>query len=240
MPEKTHREVKQPQISARALADFMAASETAKRTIVRGCKYQSRARVVQHTEAKLAVGKFLRSGAADTAPLAAKAAELKARLSDTDFDRDLFDHNADYINRFVAVFGKIDLPDAERMPPGPVLTTMINGVKVTTELHLRLRRLTKTNKIRSGAAMLRYAKGKPLSEAIADWQAAFLFGWLTSLGSDDGSEPERPLCLTIDAQSGHVHPAPGDAMRRYKHMMAACETIAERWPNIAPPPGAGL
>ncbi len=47
---KTHREVKSPQVNARYLADFMAASEVAKRSIIRGCKYQSIARVVQHDE----------------------------------------------------------------------------------------------------------------------------------------------------------------------------------------------
>src|SRR6266700_3165515 len=101
-PEKTHRLVKDPQISARYLADYMAASEQAKRTIVRKCKYQAIARVVQHDEAKAAVSQFMRGGEGDIGALTDKAQSLRDRLADDDFDRDLYDHNADYIDRFAA------------------------------------------------------------------------------------------------------------------------------------------
>ena len=43
---KTHNVLKSPKISLRYLADYMAASEKARRTIIRGCKYQPIARVV--------------------------------------------------------------------------------------------------------------------------------------------------------------------------------------------------
>src|SRR4051794_5504240 len=105
--QKTHREVKKPQISGRALADYMDASEQARRTIVRSCKYQPIARVVQHDEAKVAVSKFIRDGKDDVVTLKGKAQELRDRLADSDFDRDLFDHNADYIERFATVSIKL-------------------------------------------------------------------------------------------------------------------------------------
>jgi hypothetical protein len=40
MPEvkKTHTEIKKPSINVRFLADYMAASEQSKRTVLRGCK----------------------------------------------------------------------------------------------------------------------------------------------------------------------------------------------------------
>jgi hypothetical protein len=108
MPEpKTHREVKDPQISLRALADFMPSSELVRRTIIRSCKYQAIARVVQHDEAKLAIGRFIRSGKADGAALKAEAQKLRDRMADSDFDRDVFDHNADYIDRFAKIEGQI-------------------------------------------------------------------------------------------------------------------------------------
>ena len=50
--KQTHRLVKNPQISARHLADYMAATDIRKRSILVGCKYQTLARVVQHNEAK--------------------------------------------------------------------------------------------------------------------------------------------------------------------------------------------
>lgn len=241
MPEhRTHREVKNPRMSARTLADYMPASERARRTIVRNCKYPATARVIQHDEAKLAVAKFIRAAAADTKVLADEAKRLRERMADSDFDRDLFDHNADYIARFVEVLPELDLPKAERHAPGQVPPIEMHGVKVAVELHFRLRRLTRTNKVRTGGGMLRYAKRKPLAEDVAAWQSAFLFGYLGDCDPDGAEEPEHELCLTLDAWSGACHAAPTDSMRRYQNMRAACATIAERWPNVEPPPGAVL
>jgi hypothetical protein len=35
-------------------------------------------------------------------------------------------------------------------------------------------------------------------------------------------------------------PAPGSAITMFANMKAACQTIAERWPNVPPPKGAIL
>ena len=238
LPAKTHREVRNPQISARFLADYMAASETAKRTVVRGCKYQPIARVVQHDEAKLAVARFIRSGHSDIAVLGHEAQTLRDRMADSEFDRDVLDHNADYIDRFASVASSLVLPSADLLVPGKAHAIELNGVRIPVEIHFRLRRVTQTNRVRVGAAMLRYAKGKALAPAVGEWQSAFLLGYLNLTEPDDSVEPERKLCLTIDAYSGVSHSAPSDSVRRFQNMKAACATIAERWPAIAPPLGA--
>jgi len=162
------------------------------------------------------------------------------RTVDSPFDRDLFDHNADYIDRFAKVFPNFDLPDAELLPPGNAPAVHINGVKVTSEIHFRLRRLTKTNEVRVGAGMLRYAKGKTLPPAVGEWQSAYLLGYLHATNDNEDEQPEDRLCITVDAQNGATHEAPGNSVTRMKNMMAACETIAERWPAIKPPKGAVL
>ena len=77
-------------------------------------------------------------------------------MADSDFDRDLLDHNADYIDRFAAIFP--DLIFLRLSSSGKALPIELNGVKVTTEMQFRLRRLTKTNKIRVGGAAFRYLK----------------------------------------------------------------------------------
>ncbi len=218
----------------------MAGSHRAQRSIVRNCKFQPIARVVQHDEAKAIVAKVIRDGEGGIAALKAKAQELRIRLADSEFERDLYDHNADYIDRFAAVLDGLALPDAQRLPPGNVQSTKIKGVKVTLDLQFRLRRLTKTNKVRVGGGMLRYAKGKPLAPTVAEWQSAFLFGYLNSSPPEEGATAEQKLCLTVDAYSGQAFGAPGDSASRYKNMSAVCETIAEWWPNIPPPPNAIL
>lgn len=240
MEKKTHREVKNPQITARFLADYMAASEQAKRTIVRDCKYRPIARLLQHDEAKIAVAKHIRSGGDDTTALSDAAQKLRDRIADDSFERSLYDSNADYIDRFAKVSGDLVLPDAELLVPGKGVALSMADVKVTSEIHFRLRRLTKTNKVRVGAAMLRYGKNKALSPDVAEWQSAFLFGLLGVVPPEDGAQAEHKLCLTVDAYAGKAYEAPTNAAQRFKNMEAACASIAERWPNIKPPPNAVL
>ena len=129
------------------------------------------------------------------------------------------------------------MPEAEILQPDAAEPLVLHGVKVSVELQFRLRRLTKSNKVKVGGGMLRYAKGKALENEIAAWQSSFLFGFLTrsAVGTD---EPEQKLCITIDSYSGVAHPAPTDATRRFNNMVSACATIAERWPAIQPPPNA--
>lgn len=242
MPDvkKTHRLVKAPQISSRYLADYMASSEMGKRNILTACKYQAIARVVQHDEAKRTISKFFRSENPAIADLTEAAKSLRAKLADSEFDRDVFDHNADYLDRFAKVVPLVELPDHEILAPGQTPKIEIGGVNVSTELLFRFRRVTKTNKVKTGAACIRYAKGKALKPEIGSWQSAFLLAYLAQTNVEAGAEPEGKLCVTIDAYSGATFYAPGDSVMRFKNMQAACVAIAERWDNIKPPPNAVL
>jgi hypothetical protein len=216
----------------------MAATERGKRRIVLNSKYRPIGTIIQHTEAVSAVSKFVRGGL-DVSWLLERADEIRNRMADDDFDRDLFDHNADYIARFAEVVAILNLPkNAEVIVPGPRETVDVQGVAVTVGLHFRLRRVTKTNKVEEGAGMFRYAKGKTLAPEAGSYQAAFLLGHLKDQSMDQNIFPNRGLCLTVDAQAGYCHTAPGNSVTRYHNMRAACESIAERWPNVKPPDGA--
>ncbi|WP_120014066.1 hypothetical protein [Mesorhizobium waimense] len=243
MPDlkKTHRLIKTPQFSSRYLADYMAATEFGKRNILTASKYQAIARVVQHDEATQTISKFFRSENPTIEHLTVAAKKLRDRMADLDFDRDLFDHNADYLDRFAKVVHLVELPtDADILAPGQSPKIEIGGVKVGTDLQFRLRRITKTNKIKIGAAVFRYSKGKALKPEIGAWQSAFLLAYLRETALEVGAEPEAKLCLTLDMYSGQAYPAPTGSVSRYKNMQAACVAISERWDNIKPPANAIL
>ena len=235
---KTHRLIAKPKISARFLADFMDASELGSRKIIRDCKFRPIARVVQHDRAKTIVGAYLRGRVHDPEILVEKAQSLRDMIASDDFEREVLDHNVDYVQRFADVAPDLALPPAEISVAGPCPALAINGTTVTVDLCFRMRRTTRTNKIRVGAGTLRYAKRKALSPEIGAWQSSFLFGYLQHDAQQDNAEPEHKLCLTLDAYAGVAYAAPGDAIRRFKNMEGACASIAERWPNVAPPPNA--
>ncbi|MEL7480089.1 MAG: hypothetical protein AAGJ29_00870 [Pseudomonadota bacterium] len=239
-PKKTHREVKNPTISSRYLADFMAASQQRKRTIIRDCKYRSIARMMQHKHARERISRFISSPELNLAWLQEQADDLREAIADDDFDRSVLDNNADYIDRFIKMQPNLILPDADYKWSPENEFTQINGVKINTDILFKAQRVTKTNKVRVGAGTIRYAKGKPLGAEVAEWQSAFMFGLCKDGASDGGATAEEKLCLTVCAQSGIAHPAPSDSTKRFNNMKAACATIAERWPNIQPPPNAVL
>jgi hypothetical protein len=82
---------------------------------------------------------------------------------------------------------------------------------------------------------LRYAKGEELDASTAEWQTPGLFDFLKMIYPLEEAEAERKLCVVVDAYTGKIHTAPGNAVYRFNEMKAACADIAERWPAIAPP-----
>ena len=243
--EKTHLHHDRPRIAARALADYMAASEVSRRTIVRNSKYEPLLHVAHHDEARAVVAKFIADRDTDLSWLAEEAQRIRDRAAAAaaeGFQRDLAERNAAYVERFAKVWPGVAMPKAEILPAGEAPPLDLHGVEVAVELHFRLRRAApRGNKLRTGAGTLRYSKNRPLPRPVGEWQSAFLLGYLRALGpAAPDEEPDGKLCLVLDAQSGALHAAPGDAVRRFGQMAAACASIAERWPNIAPPAGAVL
>jgi hypothetical protein len=238
-PFRTHAETATPQIDIRHLADYMAASRQSQRRVVRDCKYRRIARVIQHTEARTIIYNYIRSGEADPQKLLDRAAFVREKLADDDFESETNDHNADYIERFAASQITVVLPRAEISPRRDITPIDINGLSVRFGHHLFLHRTTTTNKQRIGA-VLRYAKGEILAIDVAEWQAAGMFGFLRMVYEAEAAEPERKLCIVLDAYAGKTHLAPGNSVYRFNEMKAACADIAERWPAIKPPKNAIL
>lgn len=238
MEQKTHREVPKPEISVRHLADFMAASERSRRTIVEGCKYRPIARLVQHREATVAISGAIQKGSLTSQDLKAKADFIRSKLASDDFEALTNEVNADYVETFSEVVASIKLPNAEVLPGKVYPPFKISGVKVRFSPNLLLRRIDRSNKQRRGAFMLRYAKGKALASVVGGYQSAAAFGLLKDYDSEEGADVDKSICVTLDAFTGQLYPAPGSALTMFANMKAACQTIAERWPNIKPPNGA--
>lgn len=239
--KKTHKEVKTPQISLPQLADYMAASEQRQRSIAQDCKYRSTARIVQHADARIVVTNHILSGVEGVDGLQDKADAIRNKITDTDFEADLNDHSADYVEHFADIFPVVQLPKgAELSAPPTMAALMLHGVKVTFAPQIMLKRITKTNKVRTGALMLRYAKGKALNPTVANYQTAGIYGYMATLNAANMAEAERALCLVLDAHTGTCHSAPGNAVYLFKNMSAACATIGEWWPGIKPPKTAVL
>ena len=234
----THRHVKTPTVNGRYLSDYMEASERARRTILRGCKYPPIAKLLQHDIAKNFISKMLRGDSPTSDKLSQEATRLKAMMADTPFDRELLDVNADFLAAYAKVFQTGKLPLEGASAPPSRLKVKLSGVTVNPDVRVSLRRVTKANKVKTGYLTIRYAKGKPLDQSVGMWQSAMLLAVRKMQDQGTEFEAESALCCTLDAVTGELISAPGDAVTRFKNMEAACATIFGGWANIEPPDGA--
>ena len=227
-------------MAVRFLADYMTSSERKKRALIVAAKYRPIVRMLQHREAKITIANALTKGVATKAHLKERADFVRRKLATDDFDALTNEANADYLESFSQVAEALDLPGVEFLPGKTYSLGAVNGLKVPFGTSVTLRRTTKQNKVKVGALMLRYAKGKELLPLRGEYQAAAIFGFLRSCGKEDGAEVDKDLCITLDAYSGKLHCAPGCAITYIKNPEAACATIADAWPNVKPPKGAVL
>jgi hypothetical protein len=128
----------------------------------------------------------------------------------------------------------------EFLPGKTYAVAPINGLKVPFRTNLTLRRVTKTNKVRVGGMMFRYAKDKPLGQITADYQSATILGLLRDCAIEEGAELSPDMCMTLCGVTSSAHPAPSNAVTRFNNTKAAAATIADAWPNVKAPKGAVL
>ena len=239
MADATHTERKSCELRVRELADYMAASQQRRRTVLRDIKYRPIARTLQHKEARTFLSNWLREGHGDASALDRQAERLRARMSTSDFEASQNNLSADYIEAFTAAFPTMGIPSCE-MHPATKGTITLQGTRIVFNPDVLVTRTTKQNTRKLGAVFLRYSKGKELDEEAALFQSSFAFGYLTQAPFEEEAEPERKLCMTIDGLSGRRNEAPGNAVYRFKEMTATCADIASLWSGIQPPAGAVL
>lgn len=239
-PKKTHVERKSPRISLARLADYMAASEQGKRSIAITCKYQPIGRLIQYNDAKAILSNYIRSENRRIEDLSEKLQVLKNKICESDFEKDVRDHNADCIARFISLHDEYDFKDYSYLKAVKFLAYELNGMPVSVMPDVLIARTTRQNKEKIGALMIRYSKGRPLNSDVAAHQSAFLYEYFRQPQFHQHGESEKKLCITLDTYAAQPHEAPGNATYLFKEMAATCASLVERWPNIKPPKNAIL
>lgn len=130
MEKKTHRAVVKPEIPVQYLADYMAASDQARRSIVQKSKYKSLARLFQHQIARKTISDHILDGNPLPGDLHDKAEDVRNLLADTEFDGLLHGYNADFVDAFASVSVQFDFSGFEIVAPGQAENPTYNGTLV--------------------------------------------------------------------------------------------------------------
>ena len=237
----THTVLDTPRISARRLAEYMAASPIRQRTLIRDTKYRSVDPEISYDPGFQILGDMLAEGPLVTSALRDAAEDFHDRMDVRGIrERIAYDLIGDMFEWLAEERPDFGIPDVERFDDsrawGRGGEFEVEGVVIDPEVYFRLRK-AKRNAAAVGCVTLRYSKSGPTDETVAEWQSALLYGYLLDTVDEEetGLRPDPDLCIVLDLRTGIAHPAPGRAKTLFKQMQAACATIAERWPNIAPP-----
>ena len=235
--QKTHTLRQNPGMSIRMLADYMAASEQAKRSILTKCKFAPKAAIIQHRDAQESISDRLSRAGARDEDIEIRIETLRSGLQATPFEVEVAEHNADYLDRFLQNPASVPLKAQEIFKGDRLQALMVEGVSISCTPHIVLKRVNRRNTPKIGLGFFRYSKGRSLPKETADWQNAIAFGYLkTKLeqGLAD-TDPERDLCVVLDIWGGRTHAAPGNSVYRFNEVKAVCAGIGQRWGQIPPP-----
>lgn len=144
-PKKTHTLRPNPGMSVRMLADYMTASEQARRTLLTRSKYMPIAPTIQHDAARESISAHLSSGGGGTDNIEQRIEILKRGLQGSPFEIDKAENNADYLQKYLETQPAVP-PKTQQVTAGDRMPALeIEGFVLRCTPHLVLRRVNRRN-----------------------------------------------------------------------------------------------
>ena len=214
-----------PRISVSKLGEYMGASPSRRRAIIRDQREPREVKILHCRQARTSVASFLFDPDHDPKILNRAIDAERRQTPATKWQKQEIASNIEALqcglDLSLAAFSGAR---AER-PPADRGAISLGGVKVVVRPDLLLRdrdgRLV-------GAAKLYFVKRIPLSKESGAFVATALRR-LMELAYH--AEPRPELCLFVDVFAKKVHAAPHAFKKRMKDLHDACEEIAGRWAN---------
>lgn len=221
----------EPKISINKLGEYMAASASRRKQILRDQKNPAAFKASRYKPAREAIVQFIEGGMNDEETALARANELRADQSGTDFmiqDRRL---SADAIEDFLPLAEELEI-EALSVQSGDAFsseTMNFGGTRVSMRPDALLRNHETGAVI--GCVKLNFSKSAPLQNGAAEYVATALRAHLEqNLSAPGVVRPEH--CYVIDVPSGAVSSAPKANKKRLNDLNAAGEEIAARWDSV--------
>ena len=237
-----------PRLSANQLAEYLGASATRRKSIIRDAKYPRPVVVAQYREARSGISRYLTN--LTTAPdvLADTMIRLQQRETApeaTDWVRQDCVQSREAIDTFLRSFNALGLGRFEfRAVTGNPPPLQIAGVSVAVNLDATVHGTRRGLEGRFGGLILSFSKSSaPKGDAATPARAAVekaanaavLAHALCQTFPASGGHADPRLSLAIDVFAQALTPAPTAHRSRLKNIELACEEIAHRWDRVEPP-----
>jgi hypothetical protein len=231
----------EPRLSANQLAEYLKASSTRRKSIVREAKFPKVAVVTRYRYARQGITKYLCDDTRSIGKLFESMADLKSRSESpaaTPWQKEDFLLSSEAVAGFQKALNslkviKFDCIDA--LPNQPKLD--VSGVDISVSADVFTVRDDKEGTRRVGAVILLFSKSEAsakgreeLCRVSALLAAQFAGKHLGHLGTVDPK-----MCAAIDVFSGKSHEAPTSYIKALENIGNACEEVRLRWAVTAPP-----
>lgn len=223
----------QPRISLNKLCEFMTASPSRQRRIVRDQKYPSDFMRVYYREAQEAVAHCIASGLEDFGRVERQIEILNQMTPDSIGTQRRITANIEALETFLQMVDTIDLAGAEpRLGENAPPRLAIRNVDVSVRPEVLLSGQGRNGRL-VGGIKLHFPRTNRLDERAAGYVSAVLQEWCSRNLADEG-QVSGPMCYVIDIGSQRAYAGVRATAQRIRDIEDACATIHALWPTIGP------
>jgi hypothetical protein len=232
----------EPRLSANQLSDYLNATPTRRKTIIRDAKYPKTSVVARYSGARETITDYLCDDLRSSKVINAGVESIEergAKFAATDWTKQDCALSVEAIQAFQNGYnslglGKISCKAVVTKQP----KLQIEGVDISVALDATTHKVGKDGANCVGGLILLFSKSDASAKSrearcrtSAVLAAVFAEKHLAYLG-----QAEPGLCYAMDVFGKRLFPAPKMFPTKLDHMSASCEEVALRWPTIAPPP----
>jgi len=229
-----------PQVSANQMAEYLFATPTRRKSIIREARFPKTATVALYDHAREGLVKFLADDTRSLRHLAAVADAMEKRhdrAGASEWTKRDSKLSIEALDTFQRAYNKYGLAKVEcRAATGRQPLLDMWPTKVSVHLDV-IARIHGPGRDKIGGAVLIFSKGEASSSARIERSrivAGLIYTFCTRFMAAQG-EPDPSLCLSVDVLNGASHRPPGTFARRLKNVEDACDEIAALWRTIHPP-----
>lgn len=230
LPTPARKAHQEPRISLNKLGEYLDATVTRRRTIVKDQKKPPGAGIVtRYSHVTTALAEYFEDS--NRSYLLGRIEKLKADKSGTEWQREDRQLSAEVLVKLIDLVEEIDLTGVRVIssPAGSPAAIQVKGVRVSVRPDF-LVVLEKDPEIVVGAIKLSHNKQHALQKMACECVATMLWRYLQQ--TFPAAKVDLKKCLSISTPLKLLVSAPKSYKARNEAMDAACEEIAARWPAV--------
>jgi hypothetical protein len=233
-----------PQVSASQVAEYLSATSTRRKRIIRDARFPKASITAQYDGARVGFVNFLDDDSRSFNHLAVAKSGLekrKLRPDATDWLRRDSDGSMEALEAFQSAYNKLGFSKVlcQRVLGKQVPLDLWSTTKISVNLDLIVRRPVMNGADKIGGTIFLFSKGEPSTKARVERSkviAGLILTYCANSPTIKGLGAADPsLCLAVDVFSHTAHKPPGTFATKLRNVEDAAEEIAARWKTIPPP-----